>query len=136
MSSARGLVGGARGGEPGRQGAGVKAVHVRHMERDCLLEPETEGGEGFAVRMCLRFVKGFREPDAERIAAARRSGAFQSLKEFAERTRLEEGPLVLLAESGAKAKQVLDRHRPAMKKQDYLSFQRDQAEIVEFDGGA
>ncbi|MDP7639574.1 MAG: error-prone DNA polymerase, partial [Candidatus Hydrogenedentes bacterium] len=62
---------------------------------------ENPSNEGFPVRMGFRFIKGFREPDAERIVAERRSEAFQSLKDFAERTRLEEGALVLLAESGA-----------------------------------
>jgi error-prone DNA polymerase len=88
-------------GDAKRHGVRVNAVNVRHSEWDGLLEPEAESGEGFAVRMGFRFVKGFREADAEQIAATRRSAAFQSLKDFADRTRLEEGALVLLAESGA-----------------------------------
>lgn len=41
----------------------------------------------------------------------------------------------LLADSGAKGKEVIETHRPAMKKQAYLNFQRERAEVIEFDGG-
>jgi len=40
----------------------------------------------------------------------------------------------LLADGGAAGKEVLARHRPAMKKDAYVKFQREQAEIVEFSG--
>ena len=40
----------------------------------------------------------------------------------------------LLADGGAKAKQVMGSHRPAMSKQAYLKFQRARAEIIRFDG--
>ena len=42
----------------------------------------------------------------------------------------------LLAENGVKGKEVSEQHRPAMKKAGYLRFQREQAEVVEFDGAA
>ncbi len=41
----------------------------------------------------------------------------------------------LLAENAAKGKQIIDSHRPAMTKQAYLKFQRDQAQVTRFDGG-
>jgi len=41
----------------------------------------------------------------------------------------------LLADGGATGKEVLNRHRPAMNKDAYVKFQREQAEIVEFSGG-
>ncbi len=41
----------------------------------------------------------------------------------------------LLAENAAMGKQIIDSHRPAMTKQAYLKFQRDQAQVTRFDGG-
>ena len=40
----------------------------------------------------------------------------------------------LLAEGGAKAKEVTHSHRPAMKKAAYLRFQRERAEVIEYNG--
>ncbi len=40
----------------------------------------------------------------------------------------------LLAEGAAKAKEVTGSHRPAMKKAAYLRFQRERAEVIEYDG--
>ena len=40
----------------------------------------------------------------------------------------------LLADGGNKAKEVISSHRPAMKKEAYLRFQRERAEVVTFDG--
>lgn len=42
----------------------------------------------------------------------------------------------LLAEGGEKGKGVTESHRPAMNKQAYLKFQREQAQVITFDGGA
>jgi hypothetical protein len=42
----------------------------------------------------------------------------------------------LLADGGVMAKEVLDRHRPIMKKDAYVKFQREQAQIVEYSGEA
>ena len=40
----------------------------------------------------------------------------------------------LLADGAAKGKEVVSNHRPAMKKSDYLRFQREQAEVIEYSG--
>lgn len=40
----------------------------------------------------------------------------------------------LMSEDAKKAKEVISSHRPAMKKDAYLRFQRERAEVVEFDG--
>ena len=40
----------------------------------------------------------------------------------------------LLADGAAKAKEITQNHRPAMKKSAYLRFQREQAAVVEYDG--
>ena len=40
----------------------------------------------------------------------------------------------LLAEGAAKGKEISENHRPAMNKQAYLRFQREQAQVITFDG--
>jgi amidohydrolase len=40
----------------------------------------------------------------------------------------------LLADGGVTGKKVIGNHRPAMSKDAYLRFQRERAEIIEFDG--
>ena len=40
----------------------------------------------------------------------------------------------LMAEDAKRAREVISSHRPAMKKEAYLRFQRQRAEVVEFDG--
>ena len=40
----------------------------------------------------------------------------------------------LLAEGAKQAKEVKANHRPLLSKQSYIKFQRDRAEVVEFDG--
>ena len=42
----------------------------------------------------------------------------------------------LLAEDAAGAKEVIDSHRPEMTKRTYLKFQREQARVIQFDGGS
>ena len=42
----------------------------------------------------------------------------------------------LLAEGGKAAQEVTTSHRPAMKKGAYLRFQRERAEVLEYDGAA
>ncbi len=42
----------------------------------------------------------------------------------------------LLAEGGKAAEEVTTSHRPAMKKGAYLRFQRERAEVLEYDGAA
>ena len=42
----------------------------------------------------------------------------------------------LLADGAVKAKEVMESHRPAMKKAAYLRFQRERATVVEYDGAA
>lgn len=84
-----------------RHGVIIKAVNVQQSEWDCTLEEAPRSGEGFAVRMGLRYVKGLNGADGERITAIRAEQAFASLDDFTFRTRLGEGPLTRLAESGA-----------------------------------
>ncbi len=82
-------------------GVEVFAVDVQRSEGDCILEPLAGSGEGFAVRMGLRFVKGLSVVDIDRIVDERARAPFTSLDNFSTRTRLYEGALERLAESGA-----------------------------------
>jgi error-prone DNA polymerase len=85
-----------------RSGVVVRPVDVAASVWDCTLEAAAnDGREGFSVRIGLRFVKGLAAGEGERIVAARRERAFLSVEEFADRTRLSERSLTLLAEAGA-----------------------------------
>lgn len=80
----------------------VRPIDVRHSEWDCTLEAYEEDGEQkFAVRMGLRYVKGVKPDEGEAIIIARENGSFTGLDDFSHRTRLNEGSLERLAESGA-----------------------------------
>ena len=81
-----------------RHNVEVRPVCAMRSDWDCTLEPV---GDDFAVRMGIRYVKGFRETDWERILTIREVSPFTSLEDFARRTRLEEGALTRLAEAGA-----------------------------------
>jgi error-prone DNA polymerase len=84
-----------------RHGVAIGPVDVQHSDWDCTLEPADESGEGFCVRMGLRYVKGFQEVDGRQIVAVRQEREFRSLDDFATRTRLDDAMLARLAECGA-----------------------------------
>jgi error-prone DNA polymerase len=92
-----------------RHGVEVRPVDVQHSVWECTLEACPGSGEGFAVRMGLRQVKGLRECDATRIAAARAQAPFRGVEQLASRAGLERPVLARLAESGAL--QSLEGHR-------------------------
>jgi error-prone DNA polymerase len=79
----------------------VAPVDVTVSDWDCTLEPSAQSAHGFGVRMGLRYVKGFRETDWEKIGGARRRASFATLADFVRRSGLEEGVLSMLAEAGA-----------------------------------
>jgi error-prone DNA polymerase len=81
-------------------------------KRACTMETHAPSGNGarrLAVRVGLRYVKGFHEDDGRRIEAARERGPFASIDDFISRTGLEEGALARLAEAGAF--EALEPHR-------------------------
>ena len=105
-------------------GVEVRPIDVTASEWRCTLEPispdvdtgandamegqacagwERGGHKGlpYALRMGLRYVKGMREEDGERIVAARRERPVTSFENFVHRTGLGEGILLRLAEAGA-----------------------------------
>jgi error-prone DNA polymerase len=94
-----------------RHGVEVLPVDATVSGWDCNLEkPRDEGGgmrdEGKggtrpAVRLGLRMISGFAEAVADRIVAARRSRAFNSVADLARRAHLDRRDLKLLASAGA-----------------------------------
>jgi error-prone DNA polymerase len=79
----------------------VRPIDVMVSDWDCTLEPADQSAGGFAVRMGLRYVKGLRERDWERIEKARRQTPFVSLEDFVRRSGLDERVLGTLAQAGA-----------------------------------
>jgi error-prone DNA polymerase len=65
------------------------------------MRDEGKGGTRPAVRLGLRMISGFAEAVADRIVAARRSRAFNSVADLARRAHLDRRDLKLLASAGA-----------------------------------
>ncbi|NLC59925.1 MAG: error-prone DNA polymerase, partial [Gammaproteobacteria bacterium] len=93
-----------------RHGGEVRPVDVRWSQWDCSMEA-TGGRHGFALRMGLRMVRGFRQEDALRIASAREARAFESVEDLCERASLDARARNLLADSGALRGLAGHRHR-------------------------
>jgi error-prone DNA polymerase len=77
-----------------RRGVTFFPIDVRFSVWDCAIVGE-------AVRMGLRYVKGLAESEGEKVIAARSTGAFTSMEDFARRARVSEKALAALAEAGA-----------------------------------
>ncbi len=77
-------------------GVEIRPIDVQHSAWDCTLEPV---GERFAVRMGLRYVKGFGERERAALAAA--PGPWAGLVDFVTRSGLSRKALHTLAEAGA-----------------------------------
>jgi len=87
----------------------VRPIDVQASDWECTLEPCGEGADCLAVRMGLRYVKGFGEADWEKLALARRARRFSSLEDFVCRATLDEGVLSVLAEAGTLESFNIDR---------------------------
>jgi error-prone DNA polymerase len=94
-----------------RHGIQILPIHALKSQWECTLERTEEARKPhpFALRMGLRYVKGLGEGDWEKVQEARsresrRGGDADgglSLRTFIEASRLDEGALASLAESGA-----------------------------------
>ena len=94
-----------------RQGVEIRPVNAQWSAWDCTLEPveasaamlasALRASARWAVRMGLRFVKGFGQKDGDRLLAAREIAPFASLADVARRTGLSRQVLGALAEAGA-----------------------------------
>ena len=78
-------------------------------EWDCTLERRDDGEP--ALRLGLRLAKGLSQAAVERLVATRRTRAFDSLQDLAERAHLERRDLNALADAGACARLTGNRHR-------------------------
>ena len=83
-----------------RHGVTVLPVDVQRSEWHCTLEP-IQTGSLLAIRMGLRYVKGLAQSNGEKICAERARRPYDSIEQFVERTCLDEGSLMRLAESGS-----------------------------------
>src|SRR4030095_6386494 len=75
----------------------VRPIDVIVSDWDCTLEASDDSAGGFAVRMGLRYVKGLRQTDWQRMEHTRRQAPFSTLEDFVQRSGLEEGVLRTLA---------------------------------------
>jgi error-prone DNA polymerase len=89
-----------------RHGVEVRPVDVNASDWACTLE-----GEGAAVRVGLRYVKGLTRAAAERLVAARAQRPFGNVRELVQRTALDRGDTEALAGAGALAVLAGDRHQ-------------------------
>jgi error-prone DNA polymerase len=80
-------------------GVEVRPVDVVESAWDCTIE--RVASDTFAVRMGLRWVRGIRRAEADRIVAARAARAFASLEDLVRRTRPSTSTLDALAQAGA-----------------------------------
>ena len=93
-----------------RQDVEVRPVDAQRSEWDCTLEEvishqspvasQSVASQCFAVRMGLRFLKGFGAADGRRLIAARDAAPFTSLTDVARRTGLDTRALAAVAEAG------------------------------------
>ncbi len=79
-------------------GVEVRPVCVQASQWDCTLEP---GGDGFAMRLGLRMVRGLAEADAARIVAARGETPFARVEELWRRAGVPASSLARLAQADA-----------------------------------
>ena len=68
-------------GDARRHGVDILSAHVNHSQGKCSLE-------GNAIRLGYEYVDGFGETSIERVLQTRETGAYLSLSDFCQRTRL------------------------------------------------
>lgn len=97
-----------------RHGVQVLPIDVNHSQWDCTLEmtrpPANRSGQGeVQLRLGFRMIRGLRAREIERLCEVRRQAEFQSFSDLADRTRLSQSVLSLLAR--ADVFRSLDVHR-------------------------
>jgi error-prone DNA polymerase len=96
-------------GDARRHGIAVRPVDINASDWDCTLEP-LAAGEGMALRLGFRLIKGFAAADGAALVAAR-AGGYGSLADLARRAGLGRSALVKLAEADAFSSLGFDRRR-------------------------
>ena len=85
-----------------RHGVKVHPVDVRRSQWDATLEPTSDAGDAApAVRLGVRSVRGLGSKAKEILEGALKNGRFDSIEDFARRTRFDQRTLRHLAEAGA-----------------------------------
>ena len=89
-----------------RRGVQIRPIDVNECLWDCTLEPLRREGDATprwpsAVRMGLRYLKGWQRAAARELLRARAEAPFSSPEDLVLRTRLSEGHVVALVEAGA-----------------------------------
>jgi error-prone DNA polymerase len=102
-------------------GVEVRAPDVRFSEWDCTLE-SADKGERKAVRLGFRLVSGLSEAEAQKLIAARETGAL-SPEDIARKAGLARGVLERIAEADAFRSERLDR-RAALWRASALKGER------------
>ncbi|TLX52910.1 error-prone DNA polymerase [Stutzerimonas nosocomialis] len=92
-----------------RHGLEIRPVDICHSDWDCSLEPN--GKEQPAIRLGLRLIRGFREEDARRIEATRKTRPFSEIEDLSLRAGLDSRARERLADAGALHGLAGNRHR-------------------------
>ncbi|GJL65075.1 MAG: error-prone DNA polymerase [Nitrospirales bacterium] len=93
-------------GDAKRHGVEVRPVDINASTWDCCLEPDGKGN--LAVRLGFRMIKGFKEDDAQWLAAARGNG-YQDIASIHRRAGLRKPSLEKLAMADAFASLGINR---------------------------
>jgi error-prone DNA polymerase len=99
-----------------RNGVEIRPIDICSSHWDCTLEPNPGG---YAVRMGLRYVKGFGE--RERETCERAFGSYRELEDFAHQTKLSKKALISLAQAGAFHSFGLSRRDAIWKVREIIS---------------
>lgn len=94
--------------EARRQGIEVRPVDVFHSQWDCTLEPVQH--DVLAIRLGLRQIRGFSEPDAQRLQQARAERPWRDVEDLCLRAGLDSRARARLADAGALRGLARDRH--------------------------
>jgi error-prone DNA polymerase len=106
-----------------RLGVVVLPIDVTRSDWDCLMTPGAYR-YGFAMRMGLRYIKGFRREAGNTIVSARQVSEFASIEDFVDRTNLAKDDLIRLAEAGALDAFGLNRRAAIWKAKGLSSIRR------------
>lgn len=87
----------------------IRALDIRYSDWDCSLESST--GAQPAIRLGMRMIKGFREVDSQRIAAARTQRPFVDVADLCLRAALDSRAREALADAGALKALAGNRHQ-------------------------
>ncbi|HUQ03199.1 MAG TPA: OB-fold nucleic acid binding domain-containing protein [Kofleriaceae bacterium] len=109
-------------GDAQRHGLEVRPIDVAISQWDCTIEPN---GEGHAVRVGLRFVKGMSLGDGERVARLAREAPFASMTDFVRRARLDDRAYAALAEAGALGSLAAERRDALWQVKGWARRQED-----------